>query len=147
MSWLDDPRIRTGDAAACCGIAPETLLSWIDRGRLKLGPHDRDSAGSGDARLLTPRRVHQIALAAAISRHGVPVRTAAAIARKFTDEPSDGRAAGELYACGHTWLVQDSPAAARVVNDLPAAGARVALICNVRPIVADVNARLAHGSV
>lgn len=142
MSALDLPRVRTGDAAYASGLAPAVLQQWLDRGLVTLSPLDKASSGSGDNRLLTIRRVTQIAIVTALNDHGVPVRVAAGMARRYTDEGNVGRQPGELYPTGSTFLVQDTPSAARVVNELPVPFPMVAIAADIGEIVAYTAARL-----
>lgn len=147
---LDHPLVGTGDAAFAADIAYPMLALWIDRRQLPLSPTtDRAASGQGTTNLLSLRRTYQVGITAALHRRGIPVRLAAAVARRFSDEGSEGRGPGELYESGSTWLLADGPLidSARVVNAAPAPSSVVAIAIDVGAIVATVRARLASRGV
>jgi hypothetical protein len=106
---------RNADITHATGLAPRVLSDWLDRGVIALGRDDVDAAGSGSPRQFSRRRVNQIALAHELSRAGLPPSLAAQAAAAFTDAPSPGRVAGDLFETGETLLVHNA-AGTRVVN-------------------------------
>jgi hypothetical protein len=105
---------RNADVVRATGLPPRVLSDWLDRGVIVLGRDDVDAAGSGSPRQFSRRRVNQIALTVELSRAGLPASLAAQAAAAFTDAPSPGRAAGDLFANGETLLIHGA-AGSRVI--------------------------------
>jgi hypothetical protein len=149
LTRLDHAHIPVGDAAAGAGITSDRLQKWLDRGQVVLGPHDKPTTGSGDPRLLTLRRILHYAVTAALYERGLPVKLAASVAFRFSDQPSPSRAAGELYPAGETLLYAAGPLpdSAIVINHRPKPAACVAIVVDVGAIVSETKARLASRGV
>jgi hypothetical protein len=119
MIDLDAPRFTTPDACIAAGIGPATLRGWLSRepAIILLRKSDQPATGVDHRRLLTLRRVFQIALTAELMRLGVLAQRAGNLAALFTDQggerpavrPSNPdyahRLPGHLFANGSTVLV------------------------------------------
>jgi hypothetical protein len=68
---LDTPRFLFADLAEVTGIPQINLKSWLARGSMSLGDHDRDASGSGKRRLLTLRTVYEFAIASRLVALGL----------------------------------------------------------------------------
>lgn len=112
MTAFDTAAVRTGDAAAAAGIPTTALLKSLDRGKIRLGPRDKGSDGSGEYRLLTLRRVFHTALFERLIRLGVRPSTAASISAMAAGEPGTPEPTG--------WLVRQPGRRAEVVESFPA---------------------------
>src|SRR5258706_8500987 len=97
-------RYTAAEVADATGIPPEKQLQWIDRHTIIPSRLDKTPSGTGDPRLMAIPTVYQFAIIAALLPLGVAPKHAASAARKFTDEPSPGRAAGRLYQQDQTLL-------------------------------------------
>jgi hypothetical protein len=96
---------KNADIVRAVGISAATLSQWCDRGIIELGEGDIASTGTGSPRQFSLKRVVNIALVAELIKIGVNLARAAEAAEMFTDEGSQDRAAGELFARGKTLLV------------------------------------------
>lgn len=83
-TW-DTPRFLFGDAAAASAIKPNVLKSWLGRGIVESGRHDREASGKGSSRLFTLRSVLCIALMGELVRLGLPPARAAFYASVATE--------------------------------------------------------------
>ena len=110
---LETPRITVMQVAEWCRVSPNTLRSWMQAGTLIL--KDAELAPAGGTRLLTGRRVLQIAVMAELIRMGVAPGPASQHALAFSDFADDvvmpwagglERDPGGLYRPNaYSWLV------------------------------------------
>src|SRR5690242_18694232 len=122
---------QAGEVARAAGIEPTVLQNWLNRGVILMSAGDREAAGAGRVRLFSFRRALQVAIAAELTRLGVPVSDAARHALEFTDiggtaggfrkdredEPDPpSRPPGELFPEGKTFLIVYPGDRAEVVN-------------------------------
>lgn len=87
LRMLDVPKLLLGDAAYAAGVSANLLKAWLSREPLviKLGEHDQMALGKGSARVLTLRRVIQIALTAELVRLAVAPQRAGKLSFIITD--------------------------------------------------------------
>jgi hypothetical protein len=69
--------------AKAAGMKPTRLHNLLDRNIVRCGPDDRDTPGTGHARLFTRRSACKIALLHALTRVGMPPAVAAKIADEY----------------------------------------------------------------
>jgi hypothetical protein len=144
---------RAAAVARAAGITLGLLAQWVDRKIVRLAPPDVPAASSGVPRQFSRRRIDQIAIAAELVNVGISSSHAAEAASTFTDQPSKGRAAGELYPVGKTLLVVAADGTS-VVNVSESAAldsaidvlASVAAIVNVGAVIDRVDRALAGTS-
>ncbi|MFD2675994.1 hypothetical protein [Camelimonas lactis] len=109
--------------AAATDTARPAINAWLDRRIIELRAGDRPAAHNGDPIRLSRNRAVQIAVAAELTRLGLPARAAARAAYAASDlaggvnldgQPME-RQPGHLFPSGSTWLVATADSA-RVVN-------------------------------
>jgi hypothetical protein len=92
-------------AAKAARFKPREFRRQVNNGFFRLQGCDRASSGSGDHIGYSRRRVLQAATTKWLTDLGVSISTASAAARKFSDEGQTGRAPGELFEHGKTFLL------------------------------------------
>jgi hypothetical protein len=134
---LDVPCCTTLEACAAARIEPSRLKSWFNREPpiILLRKNERFERGKYHGRLLTIRRVFQIALTAELMRHDITAQRAGNLAAIFTDQAGEKptnrrgtsndarRRPGHLFPSGGTILLANrdgkfAPVIAAVVNAL-----------------------------
>jgi len=97
-------------------MKPRALRQWLDTKVMKLRGNDRKSTGPGNHCGLSRQRAYQAAIVQHLNRHGVSVSSAAKAAFEFSDCGNMGRAPGEVFEHGKTWLLIIGPDSAIVKN-------------------------------
>lgn len=114
LSDLDKPRFTVAETAILLDEPVATIRSRLQSGTSQIGKGDKD-ADQGGTRILSMRSVLAIGLQSELSDHGVPLKDALRIARKFTDvaeatadaeiKMGKFRRPGKLAPKGLTYLV------------------------------------------
>jgi hypothetical protein len=138
-----------GTVASATGTSLPTLQRYKQQGLVRLQPCDVPSSGSGDKCGYSHRRAIQIALITELNKIGIAPSRAAKAAFEFSDKGNSGRAVGELYPLGVTYVVGLAGAENKVVNVPPdlsvsdvLANDTAAFIINVNNVVAKVTQKL-----
>jgi hypothetical protein len=108
-----------GTVALATGTSLPTLQRYKQQGIVRLQPCDQPSSGSGDRCGYSLRRVIQVALITELNKIGIAPSRAAKAALEFSDRGGHGRAVGELYPLGTTYLVGLPGGESRTVNVPP----------------------------
>lgn len=126
-----------------------TIQRYKQQGLVRLQSCDVPSSGSGDKCGYSERRAIQIALVTELNKIGVVPSRAAKAAFDFSDNGNLGRAVGQLYQLGTTYLIGlpdeqtqivTVPPDLSIADLLPRVGAAFVINCN--QIVATVIGKL-----
>jgi hypothetical protein len=104
-------------AAEAAQIPEKTGRRWIDNRVITLRGNDVTTTGSGNHCGWSRNRIVQAATTEILLKSGMSLSRAAKDALKFSDEGQTGRAPGELFAHGKTYLLI-APDGATVKNFL-----------------------------
>jgi hypothetical protein len=143
----DKKHFTAAEVFALTGVPQQKAYQWDDRHVTVPSRNDKLASSSGDPHLRSIETVYQIAITAALVSLGLLPKLSARAARKFTDSPSPGREAGQLFARAKTVLVISAAGVAvsnidfdARVSDLSSDG--VALVVDINAIVNRVDAEL-----
>src|ERR1700712_1554945 len=95
----------TGIAGKATDTPLPTLQRYLQRNHIMLQPCDVPSRGCGENRGFSLRRILQVALTTELSHIDIGPSRGAKAAFEFTDRGNPGRAVGELFPLGTTYLV------------------------------------------
>jgi hypothetical protein len=142
-------KYTTAQVVEATGASLSALHRYINQGHIKFLECDYKSAGSGERHEYSKRRVLQTAIIVECNELGITPSRASKAAIEFTDRGNAGRAIGELYPLGTTYLVGLPRKENRVVNvppDLSVADVLLndtaAFIINLNKVVAKVTEKL-----
>jgi hypothetical protein len=142
-------KYTTAQVVEATGVSLSALHRYISQGHIKFLACDYKSSGSGERHEYSERRVLQTGIIVECKDLGITPSRASKAALEFTDRGNPGRAIGELYPLGTTYLVGLPRKENRVVNvppDLSVADVlsndTAAFIINLNNVVAKVTERL-----
>ena len=106
--FLDTPRFLFNDITTATGLPQANLKTWLNRGAVSLGPHDRTAGGSGKRYLLTLRTIYEFAVAAELMELGFPPARAFQNAISFSGRDRNGAERGGVDERNPSTLLYDS---------------------------------------
>jgi hypothetical protein len=96
---------RLRDVAQAAEMKPRALRQCFEIDALKLCGNDKRTTGSGSYVGLSRPRAYQAAIMKHLNRLGLSIPNAARLAFEFSNVGNIGRAPGELFEHGKTWLL------------------------------------------